>query len=131
MSTYETELGELGEFGETNEFGEAGFGETGAPGEFGEFGEAGFGETGGPGEFGEIEAPVFPVLVLAVQQIVLARIHGQIGKIGIEFEVERVIEIPRHPQAVPDHRPVQQIVAIEPERDVLGLEILQPAGRKQ
>ena len=45
MSTYETEMGELGEFGES-EFGE--FGES----EFGEFGEAGFGEMG-ESEFGE------------------------------------------------------------------------------
>src|SRR5436305_8749810 len=73
------------------------------------------------GEVGEIEAPVFPVFALAVQQIVLARIHGQSRKIGIEFEVERIVKIPRHAQAVLDHRPVQQV--FEVKRDVFRLEI--------
>jgi len=31
----------------------------------------------------------------------LARIHGDTGKIGIEFEVERVVKISRHAQGRP------------------------------
>jgi hypothetical protein len=93
MSTYETELGELGEFGETSEFGEAGFGETGGTGEFGEFGEAGFGETGSPGEFGEIgesEAEQFLEGILGALGPVLG---GEVSPLSEAQEVQLASEL--------------------------------------
>src|SRR5215471_21870682 len=94
MSTYETEMGELGEagFGELgeSEFGEAGFGELGES----EFGEAGFGELGEEEQFlegilgsllggGEVETPL--------SEMQEAQLASELLEISSEQELEQFL----------------------------------------